>query len=390
MYTTPELLLLGAHAPDEPRAEIAGGLSCTDVINMQYTSGTTGFPKGVMLTHHNILNNGFAIGERQKFTDRERVCLPVPLFHCFGLVLGIMAIVTHGATAVIVESFDPLLVLASVQKEKCTALYGVPTMFIAELTHPMFPMFDLKSLRTGIMAGSPCPTEIMKRVISEMHASEITIAYGLTEGSPVMTQTSTDDPVELRVSTVGQHLPGIEVRIVNPETNAEVAPGVQGEVVCRGYNVMKGYYNMPEATATAVDSEGWLHSGDLGTMDEKGYFRITGRIKDMIIRGGENVYPREIEEFLLTMGGVKDVQVAGVVSPRYGEEVGAFIICKDGACLSEEDVRDFCRGKISRFKIPKYVFFVDSYPMTASGKIQKYKLRENAPAILRERGVEVV
>ena len=390
MYTTPELLLLGAHAPDGPRAKAAAGLASDEVINMQYTSGTTGFPKGVMLTHCNILNNGFAIGERQKFSADERVCLPVPLFHCFGLVLGVMAIVTHGAIAVIVESFDPLLVLASVQKEKCTALYGVPTMFIAELNHPMFPMFDLGSLRTGIMAGSPCPAEIMKRVISDMHASEVTIAYGLTEGSPVMTQTSTDDPIDLRVSTVGQRLPGIDVRIVNPETNTEVPPGTQGEVVCRGYNVMKGYYAMPEATAAAIDPDGWLHSGDLGTMDANGYFKITGRIKDMIIRGGENVYPREIEEFLLTMGGVKDVQVAGVVSPRYGEEVGAFVICKDGACLSEEDVRDFCRGKISRFKVPKYVFFVDSYPMTASGKIQKYKLRESARALLHERGVEVV
>jgi fatty-acyl-CoA synthase len=390
MYTTPELLLLGAHEPDGPREQAAARLGCSEVINMQYTSGTTGFPKGVMLTHHNILNNGFHIGERQKFSSDERVCLPVPLFHCFGLVLGVMAIVTHGATAVLVESFDPLLVLASVQKEKCTGLYGVPTMFIAELNHPMFPMFDLSSLRTGIMAGSPCPIEIMKRVIAEMHASEITIAYGLTEGSPVMTQTSTDDPVELRVSTVGQNLPGIEVRIVDPETNTVVPPGTQGEVVCRGYNVMKGYYNMAEATAEAIDADGWLHSGDLGTMDGKGYFKITGRIKDMIIRGGENVYPREIEEFLLTMNGVKDVQVAGVPSPRYGEEVGAFLICKDGACLSEEDVRDFCRGKISRFKIPRYVFFVDTYPMTASGKIQKYKLRESAPVLLRERGVEVV
>src|SRR5271157_2135695 len=273
MYTTPELLLLGAHAPDGPRARAAAELSCSEVINMQYTSGTTGFPKGVMLTHHNILNNGSAIGQRQRFSDGERVCLPVPLFHCFGLVLGIMAIVTHGAAAVIIESFDPLLVLASVQKEACTALYGVPTMFIAELSHPMFPMFNLASLRTGIMAGSPCPTEIMKRVISAMHASEITIAYGLTEGSPVMTQTSTDDPIELRVSTVGQHLPGIDVRVVSPDTNREVPSGTQGEVVCRGYNVMKGYYKLPEATAQAIDEEGWLHSGDLGTMDANGYFR---------------------------------------------------------------------------------------------------------------------
>jgi fatty-acyl-CoA synthase len=357
---------------------------------MQYTSGTTGFPKGVMLTHHNIINNGFHIGERQKFSATERVCLPVPLFHCFGLVLGMMAIVTHGATAVIIESFDPLLVLASVQKEKCTAVYGVPTMFIAELSHPMFPLFDLTTLRTGIMAGSPCPIEIMKRVIAEMHASEITIAYGLTEGSPVMTQTATDDPIELRVATVGQHLPDIEVRIVDPDTNTEVPRGTQGEVVCRGYNVMKGYYNLPEATAAAIDSEAWLHSGDLGTMDVNGYVKITGRIKDMIIRGGENVYPREIEEFLLTMEGIKDIQVAGVASPKYGEEVGAFIILRDGACVSEQDVRDFCRGKISRFKVPKYVFFVDSFPMTASGKIQKYKLREQGLALLQQGGAEVV
>ncbi len=390
MYNTQELLLLGNHASGEELSRIKAGLDCQEVINMQYTSGTTGFPKGVMLTHHNILNNGFHIGERQKFTPKERVCLPVPLFHCFGLVLGIMAIVTHGATAVIVESFDPLLVLASVQKEKCTALYGVPTMFIAELNHPMFKMFELGSLRTGIMAGSPCPVEIMKRVISDMHAGEVTIAYGLTEGSPVMTQTSTDDPIELRVATVGQHLSGIEVRIVNPETNAEVPPGTQGEVVCRGYNVMKGYYKMPEATEAAIDKDGWLHSGDLGTMDENGYFKITGRIKDMIIRGGENVYPREIEEFLLTMPGIKDVQVAGIASPKYGEEVGAFVVRKDGAKVQEEDIRDFCRGKISRFKVPKHVFFMDSYPMTASGKIQKYKLREKGLEILKDKGIEVV
>ena len=390
MYNTQELLLLGSHAGEEEVQRLESSLNCHEVINMQYTSGTTGFPKGVMLTHHNILNNGFHIGERQKFTDADKVCLPAPLFHCFGLVLGMMAIVTHGATAVIVEAFDPLLVLASVQKEKCTGLYGVPTMFIAELNHPMFKMFDLTSLRTGIMAGSPCPIETMKQVISDMHASEVTIAYGLTEGSPVMTQTSTDDPLELRVATVGQHLPGIEVRIVNPETNTEVGPNVQGEVVCRGYNVMKGYYKMPEATASAIDKDGWLHSGDLGTVDENGYFKITGRIKDMIIRGGENVYPREIEEFLLTMPGIKDIQVAGIASPKYGEEVGAFVILKDGATITEEDVRDFCRGKISRFKVPRYVFFLDSYPMTASGKIQKYKLRENGLAMLKERGVEIV
>jgi fatty-acyl-CoA synthase len=274
IYNSQELLLLGAHTSDEKLARTSASLTCHEVINIQYTSGTTGFPKGVMLTHHNILNNGFHIGERQKFTDADRLCLTVPLFHCFGLVLGAMAILTHGATLVILESFDPLLALASMQKERCTALYGVPTMFIAELNHPMFGMFNLSSLRTGIMAGSPCPMEIMKRVISDMRCRDITIAYGLTEGSPVTMQTSTDDPIEMRVSTVGQRLPGIEVRIVNPETNTEVAPGTQGEVVCRGYNVMKGYYQMAEATAQAVDADGWLHTGDLGIMDANGYFKI--------------------------------------------------------------------------------------------------------------------
>jgi fatty-acyl-CoA synthase len=387
MYNSQELLLLGAHTSDQELSQAAAGLSCHEVINMQYTSGTTGFPKGVMLTHHNILNNGFHIGERQKFTEAERLCLTVPLFHCFGLVLGVMAVFTHGATLVILESFDPLLALASVQKERCTALYGVPTMFIAELNHPMFGMFNLSSLRTGIMAGSPCPMEIMKRVITDMRCREITIAYGLTEGSPVMTQTSTDDPIEMRVSSVGQALPGIEVRIVNPETNAELPPGTQGEMVCRGYNVMKGYYQLPEATAAAVDVDGWLHSGDLGTMDANGYFKITGRIKDMIIRGGENISPREIEEFLLRMEGIRDIQVAGIASQKYGEEVGAFIIKKEGASITEEDVRDFCRGKIANFKIPRYVFFVTSYPMTASGKVQKYKLREQGARLLQDSGV---
>ena len=390
MYNTQELLLLGAHTSDEELARAGAGLAAHEVINMQYTSGTTGFPKGVMLTHHNILNNGFHIGERQRFTEADRLCLTVPLFHCFGLVLGVMAALTHGATLVILESFDPLLALASVQKERCTAIYGVPTMFIAELNHPMFGMFDLSSLRTGIMAGSPCPMEIMKRVIADMRCREITIAYGLTEASPVITQTSTDDPIELRVSTVGQCLPGVEARIVDPETHAEVPPGTQGELVCRGYNVMKGYYRLPEATAQAIDGDGWLHSGDLGTRDAGGYFKITGRIKDMIIRGGENISPREIEEFLLPMGGIRDIQVAGIASPKYGEEVGAFVIRKEGATVSEEDVRDFCRGKIANFKIPRYVFFVEGYPLTASGKVQKFKLREFGLTWLRERGIEPV
>jgi len=385
MYNIPELLALGESCADDWLREAAASTSCHEIVNMQYTSGTTGFPKGVMLSHHNILNNGFNIGECQKFSENDRVCLPVPLFHCFGLVLGIMAAYTHGAAAVMCENFDPLLVLASVQKERCTALYGVPTMFIAELNHPMFKMFDTSSLRTGIMAGSPCPMEIMKRVISEMHASEITIAYGLTEASPVMTQTRTDDPIEVKVGTVGRMLPGIEVKVWNPETGKDCSIGEQGELCCRGYNVMKGYYKMPEETARVIDPELWLHSGDLGDCDERGNFRVTGRIKDMIIRGGENVYPREIEEYLLSMEGVKDVQVAGVASEKYGEEVAAFVILKDGAELAEEDVRDFCQGQISRYKIPKYVFFVDSYPMTGSGKIQKYRLRELGNQLVKDR-----
>lgn len=390
MFNTQELILLGSHIPDDELNKVKRSLDCYEMINMQYTSGTTGFPKGVMLTHHNILNNGFNIGEKQKFTDKDRVCLPVPLFHCFGLVLGMMAIVTHGSSVVVIEQFDPLLVLASVQKEKCTALYGVPTMFIAELNHPMFKLFDLSSLRTGIMAGSPCPIEIMRRVIDEMNCRDITIAYGLTESSPVMTQTSTDDPIELRVSTVGQALPGVEVKILDPETYEECPPETQGEVCCRGYNVMKGYYKKEEETRRVIDSNGWLHSGDLGTMNKDGYFRITGRIKDMIIRGGENIYPREIEEFLHGLEGVKDIQVAGIASPKYGEEVGAFIIPSNEGSLTEEEVIDYCRGKISRYKIPKYIFFVKEFPMTASGKIQKFKLRDLGVELLKEKGVEIV
>jgi fatty-acyl-CoA synthase len=378
MYSVPELLLLGAHrSPDELRAALAA-TSSGDVINMQYTSGTTGFPKGVMLTHRNVLANGFAIGERQRFTERDRVCLPVPLFHCFGCVLGVMASVTHRSTMVMLEAFDPLLALAAVQKEKATALYGVPTMFIAELAHPMFPMFDLSSLRTGIMAGSPCPIETMRQVMSRMHCPEITIAYGLTEASPVITQTSTDDPPELRATTVGKVLPGIEVRIVDPHTGEDCPPGVPGELCCRGYNVMKGYYRNPEATAEAVDPDGWLHSGDLATVDEAGYYRITGRSKDMIIRGGENVYPREVEELLHTMPNVLDAQVVGVPDARYGEVVGAFIRKKAGAEVGEADVKEFCRARAARYKCPAHVFFVDAYPLTASGKVQKYKLREIA------------
>ncbi|MHB8923681.1 MAG: AMP-binding protein [Coriobacteriia bacterium] len=377
-YNMPELLLLGAHGDDNALRAALADTDQHDVVNMQYTSGTTGFPKGVMLTHRNILNNGYYIGERQDFTPEDRVCLPVPLFHCFGCVLGVLAVLTHGCTMVMVESFDPLLVLAAVQKERATALYGVPTMFIAELNHPMFDMFDLTSLRTGIMAGSPCPIETMKQVIDRMHASEMTICYGLTEASPVFMQTKVDDTLERKCETVGTRHDQIEVRVVDPDTGEDCAPGQPGEFLCRGYNIMKGYYGMPEATAAAVDKDGWLHSGDVGTVDEHGYYRITGRIKDMIIRGGENIYPREIEEFLYTMPGVQDVQVVGVPDAKYGEVVGAFIKRFAGSGITEGDVQEFSRARMARYKAPKYVFFVDEYPQTASGKIQKYKLREMA------------
>ena len=376
MYGINELLLLGKHCDGAEMLEIEASLDCNDVVNMQYTSGTTGFPKGVMLTHRNILNNGWGIGVNQRFSEKDIVCLPVPLFHCFGLVLGMMAALTHGATTAIVEWFDPLRVLATVQKEKCTALYGVPTMFIAELNHPMFKMFDLSSLRTGIMAGSPCPIETMRQVIDQMYMKEVTICYGLTEASPVTTQTRYDDEIEVKVATVGRAMPGVEVTVRNPETKEECPVGEVGEICSRGYSSMKGYYKMPEATALCIDENGWLHSGDLGVQDERGLFKVTGRIKDVIIRGGENIYPKEIEDFLYTMPGIRDVQVVGIASHKYGEEVGAFVITQPDTEMGEEDVRDFCRGQIARFKIPKYVFFVDSYPLTASGKIQKYQLRE--------------
>ena len=388
MYNTRELMLLGKHVDDSKLEEIRPTLNCQDVINMQYTSGTTGFPKGVMLTHYNILNNGYYIGERQKFTEEDRVCLPVPLFHCFGIVLGVLAALTHGSTLVMLELFDPLMVLAAVQKEKCTALYGVPTMFIAEFSHPMFNMFDLSSLRTGIMAGSPCPIEAMKKVINDMHCKDITIAYGLTEASPVFTQTSTDDAIERRVSTVGTALPEIEVKIISPETGETIGPDEQGEICCRGYNVMKGYYKMEDMTAKAIDEDGWLHSGDLATVDEDGFYRITGRIKDMIIRGGENIYPREIEEFLFTMPGIKSAQVVGIPDEKYGEIVGAFVIIDDGANITEEDVRDFSISRIARYKVPKHVFIVEDYPLTASGKVQKFKLRDMAVELLEQRKAE--
>ncbi len=378
MLNFDSIIKLGEGVPDAELAAVEATLNCHETINMQYTSGTTGFPKGVMLTHSNIVNNGFNIGECMKFSEKDRLCIPVPFFHCFGCVLAVMASVTHGTTMVPVEIFDPLKVLQTIEKEKCTAVHGVPTMFIAELEHPEFSTFDLTTLRTGIMAGSNCPIEVMKKVNSQMHASEITIAYGQTESSPVITQTRTDDAIELRVATVGRSLPDVEVKIVDIETGETLPPGKQGELCTRGYHVMRGYYKMPDETARAIDSENWLHTGDLAIMDDHGYCKITGRIKNMIIRGGENIYPREIEEFLYTHPKVSDIQVYGVPDRKYGEQVMAAVILKNGVEMSEEEIREFCRGKIANYKIPKYVKFVDSYPMTASGKIQKFKMREMA------------
>lgn len=389
MYNTAEILLLGSSISDDKLNEAKANVNCHDVVNMQYTSGTTGFPKGVMLTHYNISNDGFFTGEHMKFTSDDKLCVCVPLFHCFGVVLATMNCLTHGCTQVMVEKFDPLVVLASVHQERCTALYGVPTMFIAELNHPMFDMFDLTCLRTGIMAGSLCPVELMRQVSDKMHMT-ITSVYGLTETSPGMTQTTVEDSFEKRCTTVGRDYPFVEVQVIDPETGEICPPGVQGEMCCRGFNVMKGYYKNEKATAEIIDANGYLHSGDLGVKDEDGYYRITGRIKDMIIRGGENIYPREIEEFLYHLEGVSDVQVAAVPSKKYGEEVGAFIILKEGAKLEPEDVRDFCKGKIARYKIPKYVFFVDSFPLTGSGKIQKYKLKELSLQLCAEQGIEVI
>lgn len=372
--------------------KIQEDLSPQDVINMQYTSGTTGFPKGVMLTHYNITNNGNAIADCMHLTHEDRLCIPVPLFHCFGCVLGVMASVTKGAAMVFIDHYNPIKVMEAVEREKCTALHGVPTMFIGILENQRFEHYDFSTLRTGIMAGSPCPTKVMRQVIDKMNMKDITIAYGQTEFSPVITQTRVDDPIELRVSTVGKPLSGVEVKIVDPESGEEVATGAQGELVARGYGVMRGYYKMEEATKAAIDEEGWLYTGDLATMDEEGYCKITGRLKDMIIRGGENIYPREIEEFLYTHPAVKDVQVIGVPDKKYGEEVLAYIILKDNIenVPTEDEIIKFVKQGLSRFKTPKYIRFIDSYPMTASGKIQKYKLRSMAIEDLKLHGVACI
>jgi fatty-acyl-CoA synthase len=377
-------LLDRAHrASERELAERESRLQFDDPINIQYTSGTTGFPKGATLSHHNILNNGYIVGEMIKYTEQDRVCIPVPFYHCFGMVMGNLACSSHGACMVIPsEAFDPLATLETIAAERCTSLYGVPTMFIAQLSEPRFSDFDLSSLRTGIMAGSPCPIEVMKQVQSSMHMPEVTICYGMTETSPVSTQSSWDDPLERRVSTVGRVHPHVEIKIVDSETGAIVPRGVPGELCTRGYSVMLGYWGNEEATREAIDPAGWMHTGDLATADDDGYVNIVGRIKDMIIRGGENVYPREVEEYLYTHPAVLDVQVIGVPSGKYGEEVMAWVKRRPGSTATSEDLAAFCRGRIATFKIPAYWKFVDEFPTTVTGKVQKFKMREMAIAEL--------
>lgn len=378
MFSWDDVLRMGDAVSDEELDAVQRTCDVHDVVNMQYTSGTTGFPKGVMLTHYNIINDGYYIGEHMKFTYRDRLCIPVPFFHCFGCVLAILACVTHCTTMVPVEAYSPTKVMHAIQTEKCTAVHGVPTMFIFMLEHPDFEKYDFSSLRTGIMAGSPCPIETMKAAMEKMNMREITISYGQTEASPVCTMTSTDDSVEKRVATVGTPMHAIECKIIDPETGETLPPGHKGEFCSRGYNTMKGYYKMEEATKAVIDEDGWLHSGDLATMDEDGYFKIEGRVKDMIIRGGENIYPREIEELLYTNPKVSDVQVVGVPSKQLGEEVMAFIILKEGMESTEEEMKQFVLDNMARHKVPKYIAFVPEFPMTASGKIQKFKLRDMA------------
>jgi len=362
-------------APELEARETA--LQFDDPVNIQYTSGTTGSPKGATLSHHNILNNGYFVGEVLRYTERDRICLPVPFYHCFGCVLGNMAAVTHGSAVVIPgESFDPDATLQAIQNHGCTSIYGVPTMFIAQLEHPRFSSVQLETLRTGIMAGAPCPIDVMRQVIDRMHVPQVTICYGMTETSPVSFQSETDDPIELRVSTVGRVLPHLECKIVDPETGLIVPRGTPGELCTRGYAVMLGYWNDDAATANAIDAARWMHTGDLAVMNDAGYVSITGRIKDLIIRGGENIYPREIEEFLHTHEKISDVQVIGVPDHKYGEEVCAWIRLRDGVTATAEEFREFCRGQIATYKIPRYIRFTDEFPMTVTGKVQKFKMRE--------------
>jgi fatty-acyl-CoA synthase len=374
-----ELVAGAASVSDEALSARSAALAPDDPINIQYTSGTTGFPKGATLTHRNILNNGYFVGEGCRYTEEDRVCIPVPFYHCFGMVMGNLGATTHGAAMVIpAPAFEPEATLRACAQERCTSLYGVPTMFIAQLDHPRFADYDLSSLRTGIMAGSPCPVEVMKRVIDQMHMSEVGICYGMTETSPVSTQTAFDDPVDKRVGSVGRVHPHVEVKVVDPDGGAVVVRGEPGELCTRGYSVMAGYWNDRDRTAEVIDADGWMHTGDLATMDDEGYVNIVGRSKDMVIRGGENVYPREVEEFLYSHPSIADVQVIGVPDTRYGEELMAWIIPRAGASIDAEAVREFCQGRIAHYKIPRYVKTVDAFPMTVTGKVQKFKMRDQA------------
>jgi len=374
-----DFMALGEHVSAEELARVQREQEFDDAINIQYTSGTTGFPKGATLSHHNILNNGYFVAELQNITSQDKICIPVPLYHCFGMVMGNLGCITHGAAMVYpAEGFDPQATLETVQEERCTSLYGVPTMFIAELAHPDFKQYDFSSLRTGLMAGSPCPVEVMKRVNTEMHMPEVEIAYGMTETSPVSTQTRIDSPLDKRVGTVGLIGPHLEIKVIDPATGKIVPVGQPGELCTRGYSVMLGYWNNPEATAGSIDVARWMHTGDLATMDEEGYLNIVGRIKDLIIRGGENVYPREVEEFLYTHPKIRDVQVIGVPDARYGEEIMAWVQLNPGESATTEEIREFCRGQIAHYKIPRYVKFADGFPMTVTGKIQKYLMRQQS------------
>ena len=379
MFSWDEVLAMSDSVSDDQLRQRQSDQEFDDPINIQYTSGTTGFPKGATLSHHNILNNGYFVARLQNFTHEDKLCIPVPLYHCFGMVMGNLGCVTHGATMIYPsEGFEPLAALQAVQEERCTALYGVPTMFIGELDHPDFGVFDLSSLRTGVMAGSPCPVEVMKRVIKLMNMREVEICYGMTETSPVSTQTHLDAPMEKRVSTVGIIHPHLEIKIIDPETEKVVPLGTPGELCTRGYSVMLGYWNNPEATAEAIDPARWMHTGDQATMDAEGYINIVGRIKDMIIRGGENVYPREIEEFLYTHPKISEVQVIGVPDPKYGEEIMAWVKVKPGEQVTEEELKEYCKGKIAHNKIPRHLKVVDSFPMTITGKIQKFLMRQQS------------